>query len=121
MTSPGMKRTPLTGNARERLREQQRDEAERLASVLAAQNRLDAERDKRAGVVRSADEAVARRQRAVDEATAALSAVVGVERTAVLLERPVREVARLVKRCRAGLRNSALPGHAASPDRPMPA
>lgn len=82
---PGAARLPRDARARERLREAQRQEAEALAGVCAAQDSLDKARAKHEAVLAAATAMVDRAQTAVDAAQAALVAVSGVERAAMLL------------------------------------
>ena len=86
---------PLALSARERLRDQQQHEARRLAAVLAAQRRLGAEREKAAVVIEKAQHGISARQAAVDDAVLALIDTSGIARTAILLDRPDNELARL--------------------------
>jgi len=86
---------PLALSARERLRDQQQHEARRLAAVLAAQRRLATEQEKAAVVIEKAQHGISARQAAVDDAVLALIDTSGIARTAILLDRPENELARL--------------------------
>lgn len=86
---------PLALSARERLRDQQQQEARRLAAVLAAQRRLTLEQHKESAVIERARRRVAARRDAFDDTVRALIGTSGVARTAILLERPERDLARL--------------------------
>jgi pantothenate synthetase len=88
---------PVTRAARERLRDQQRQEAAQLEAVLTAQRRLAAERDKADRVIENAERGVRARQAFVDAAVVALVQTPGVPRVAALLGRPTSELASLVR------------------------
>jgi hypothetical protein len=80
---------------RDRMRDQQRLEAERLGRVIAEERRLAAEKDKADAVIARARDAVARRQALLDAAIAALVDTSGAGRAAILLDRAETELARL--------------------------
>jgi hypothetical protein len=88
---------PLTFEARERLRDQQRQEASQLETVLAAQRRLATEREKADRTIEKAEHGVAARQTDADSAVAGLVETSGVTRAAVLLGRSEAELARLAR------------------------
>ena len=94
---------PLALSARERLRDQQQQEQRRLAAVLAAQRRLATEQEKAAAVIENAKQRAAARQAAVEDAVLALIDTSGTARTAILLERPCNELARLQRSRRRGV------------------
>jgi pantothenate synthetase len=88
---------PLTVEARERLRNQQRVEAQQLDSLLTAQRRLARERAKAERAIGKAQRAVASRQSEVDAAIVRLVESSGVPRVAVLLGRAESQIAALVR------------------------
>jgi hypothetical protein len=111
---PGL--LPLTLAARERLRDQQREESSRLGVVLAAKRRLVAERERATAVIEKAEHAVANRQATVDESVGALIETSGVTRAGILLGCAPRELAKLVRARRA----AAGDDRAATSDAVMP-
>ena len=86
---------PLALSARERLRDQQQQESRRLAAVLAAQRLLALEQDKESAGIDRARRRVAARRDVFDDTVRALIDTSGLARTAILLNRPERELARL--------------------------
>jgi pantothenate synthetase len=98
---------PLTLDARERLRDQQRQEASRLEAVLAAQRRLASEQNKADRIIEKAEHGVAAKQAGLDVAVVGLVETSGLARAAVLLGRSAADLARLV---RAERRESTLKG-----------
>jgi pantothenate synthetase len=88
---------PVTRAARERLRDQQRQEAAQLEALLAAQARLATARDKADRVIENAERGVRARQAAVDAAVVALVQISGLPRVAALLGRPTSELTALVR------------------------
>ena len=88
---------PLTLEARERLRNQQRAEAQQLESLLAAQRRLTRERANAERSIEKAQRDVAARQSDVDAAIVRLVESSGVPRVAALLGRGAAEIAALVR------------------------
>jgi hypothetical protein len=88
---------PLTFEARERLRGQQRQEVDRLEALLVAQRRLDTQREKAARVIGEAERGVAARQVDVERAIVRLVETSGLARVAILLGRPEVELRRLVR------------------------
>lgn len=98
---------PLTFEARERLRNQQRQEAIQLEAVLAAQRRLASERNKAGRIIERAELGVAAKQAGLDVAVVGLVETSGLARAAVLLGRSAADLARLV---RAERRGSSLDG-----------
>jgi hypothetical protein len=93
---PGRDATlPFSREARERMRDQQRLEAERLSRVLAEQRRLSVEQQRADDVIAAARDAVAKRQHRLDQAIAALVDTSGPGRAGILLDRPEAEMLRL--------------------------
>lgn len=88
---------PQTFEARERLRDQQRQETIRLEAVLAAQRRLAAQREKADRAIAQAEQGVAAKRYEVDRAVAALVETSGLPRSALLLERSEADLARLAR------------------------
>ena len=88
---------PVTFEARERLRNQQRQEAVHLEALLAAQRRLVAQREKADRVIARAEQHIAVRQAEVDRAVLALIETSGVTQTALLLGRTKADIARLAR------------------------
>lgn len=86
---------PQTFEARERLRDQQRQEASRLEAVLTAQRRLAAERAKADRAIAKAELGVAAKQADVDRAVVSLVETSGLARASALLARSEAELARL--------------------------
>jgi hypothetical protein len=86
---------PQTFEARERLRDQQRQEAGRLEAVLAAQRRLATERAKADRAIAKAELGVAAKQADVDRAVVSLVETSGLARASALLARSESELARL--------------------------
>jgi hypothetical protein len=97
--------TPVALTARERLREQQKLEAAKLAAVLAAEERLAAERQRHTAAIAAADAALAAQGALVADATCALIDVSGLERAAAILGRSKSELGRIARDHRAA--NSA--------------
>lgn len=91
---------PITLAARERLRDQQRREARQLDAVLAAQRRLDAQREKADRAIMKAEQGVAGKQADVDGAIAGLAMTSGVARAALLLGRTETVIARIARAAR---------------------
>lgn len=87
--------TPLDLAARERLRDQQLDEARTLATVLAAHRRVAVEQRKADRSIEQARGRVAALQDAADDTVRALIKTSGVAHAAILLDRPQRELIRL--------------------------
>lgn len=104
---------PVTLDARERLRDQQRQEAKQLDAVLAAQRRLATERGKADRMIAKAEAGVAMRQADVDAAVVALVEISGISRAAVLVGASDNELNRLVRADRR--RVSAPRGRESSP------
>ena len=92
----------LSQAVRERLREQSRREQELAAIVLGADARLTAETSRRDALVAERDRVVASRRDDLAEALVAYldGAGVGLERAALILDRPKAVLARLVRECR---------------------
>lgn len=88
---------PVTVEARERLRDQQRQEAIQLEAVLAAQRRLVTQREKADRAIAKAEQDVAAKQAAADHAVAQLVETSGLIRTAVLLGRTKCDIARIAR------------------------
>jgi hypothetical protein len=92
-------RLPLTRAARDRrrdrLRDQQRREAELLAHVNAEEDRLHAEAGRAEHAIARARAKVTCRQQDLDAAVVALAEHCGTARAAVLLDRSESELARL--------------------------
>jgi hypothetical protein len=88
---------PVSLAARQRLRDQQHQEIERLADVLAAQRRVAAEQAKTATVIAKAEAAIAVQQSELDDRVVTLIAISGLNRVAMLLERRESELTRLVR------------------------
>lgn len=87
--------TPMDLAARERLRDQQLDEARALATVLAAYRRLAVEQRKADRSIEQARCRVAVQRDAANDTVRALIKTSGVARVAILLDRPQRELVRL--------------------------
>ncbi|HZC72090.1 MAG TPA: hypothetical protein VE442_15460 [Jatrophihabitans sp.] len=83
--SPHTARMPRDVRARERLREAQQQEAQALAAVCAAQDRLAKADAKRNAVLAAATAKVGQAQAGVDSAQGALVRVSGLDRAALLL------------------------------------
>jgi hypothetical protein len=94
---------PLARAARDRLRDTQHEETRRLAAVLAAQERLSAERSRAEAAITKAEHGIATRQAVLDEAVLDLIGTSGVNRTAILLDRSASDLVRL-RRTRRGNR-----------------
>jgi hypothetical protein len=94
-----VERLPLNRSARDRrrdrLRDQQRREAELLARVNAEEDRLQAEAGRTEQAIARARAKVASRQQDLDAAVVALAEHCGTARAAVLLDRGEAELARL--------------------------
>lgn len=108
-------RMPIARSARDRVRDQARREQQLAARVLLAEERLEAERRRRADAISALDRAVERRTVDVADALIAYvdSAGLGLARAAIILDRPQAELARLLRQRRADLR--------ATPSRPRSA
>ena len=87
----------ISWSARERLRDQQRQEASKVAAVLAAEKLLEAQRHRHAGQVAAADAALAARELAVTNAIGALVECSGIDRAAAILGRPASAIRRTVR------------------------
>jgi hypothetical protein len=86
---------------RDTVKDVQRQIAKLDAAHNAAQVQLEVARQRRAEVLAAQDDLVARAERAVDQAAAAMAVEVGPELAASLLDRDVLEMRRLLKRQRS--------------------
>lgn len=87
---------PVSSSARQRARDHQRATSKAIAAVEAAAGREEAAKAKRAEVIAAQDAVVAAAQEDLASAVAGLSAVVGVDVAAELLDLPKAEVRRMV-------------------------
>lgn len=90
-------RMPLTGAARERLREQQRSETRQLAAVLAAQVRLESESARAQKVMARVQRGIAAHQATLDDCVYGLITTSGIARTAILLDKTEHELTRIAR------------------------
>lgn len=88
---------PVSLAARQRLRDQQHQEIECLADVLAAQRRVAAEQAKAAAVIAKAEAGIAVQQGELDDRVLTLIGISGLNRVAMLLDRSESELTRLVR------------------------
>lgn len=104
----------LAKSVRDRLRDQARLERDLAARVIAASDRLSVATERRDVLVAEQDALVAKRRDEVAEALIGYLdlAGVGVERAAIILDRPKNEIVALVRRRRSAGHTKNPPGPA---------
>jgi hypothetical protein len=103
--------TPVTQQARDRLREQARREQHLAGAVLAAQARAEIAIRKRDAAIAAHDRSVAERQGAVADAliTYLDQAGIGLDRASAVLDRPSAELAHMIRDRKRTRRAEACP------------
>lgn len=108
-------RRPLDERARQRLREAQQKESEAVAAVHAADAAKEAARATLDALVRQHQTQIESAERRLNLAKAELVSVSGIERTAVLLDEPVKVLRAAVRAANVTRAAEPAPRHTESP------